>query len=59
MEVYVNPTKEQTRCVLVKALKEIALELVKDYERNIKIEINVPIDKEFEKIKVNITEYDL
>ena len=59
MEIIVNPTEEQTRCIFVKALKEIALELVKDYERNIKIEVNVPIDKEFEKIKVNITEYDL
>ena len=59
MEIIVNPTEEQTRCVFVKALKEIALELVKDYDRNIKIEINVPVDKVFDKIKVHITEFDL
>ena len=59
MEVLVNPTEDQTRCMFIKAIKELALELAKDYEKAVKIEINIPKEKNLEKSKVNITEYDL
>lgn len=59
MEVIVNPTEEQTRCMFIKALKELAVEIAKDYDRNIKMEINIPVDKDINKVKVHLTEYDL
>ena len=59
MEVIIDPTEEQTRCMFVKAIKELAVELTKDYDRNVKIEINVPADGDINKVKVHLTEYDL
>ena len=59
MEVIVNPTEEQTRCMFVKAIKEMAVALTEEYSRNVKIEINVPADGDINKVKVHLTEYDL
>ena len=41
----------------IKTLKQIALDISKQYKNNIKIEINV--DKEKEDVKVTISAFDL